>query len=754
MIIRVDEFRHRVQHELSVLVSELQTITSRFGKEEEHAWKSSLPRLAKAFASPGFDLMHLYLQGGSELSLEYQLPAASSWCDVVLLGRGKKGPGAVIIELKDWQTHGDSPGNFPGLVKHHGEFVLHPSDQVRGYVEYCRRFHSAVHDQKAVVNGCVFFTQKTPIQAYTLTPNDALTLEFPCFSFQEADLAEPFPAFIAKTITEPDVEFAGAFERGYYKQDRGFVRQIAGQILKPDESPFVLLDNQRRAFSLCRAQADSALYAQGSIAAKKVIVIEGPPGSGKSVVAAKLWAALATDERLPEGPIVFTSTSASQNSNWAHLFARTAGSVGGAGVVKKATSYTPITTHSLGQLRTKHGSDFLEDASTWRDHLQLIRTCGIPFVHGSRDGEYLVSVVDEAHALINPEHREGRGQYGFVTSLGPQAYHIIRVSQVTIFLLDERQSFRTQENTTVSDLRNWAVELGAEFFTVSLAGHQFRCAGSKEYVDWVEAVLEGESPECCRVRASAWSSRPDRQQLAVEASKIVPFEAEEPVPRVAEAAVDYGHPTKAPSVSSSSSLELRIFDTPAAMESALRERHLQGSTVRLLAPYARPWATRLHAHPHDLPDVMKDFVINYVEDGGKKTWAKVWNHVPNNGSDYSAFIQGREGTRMNSDPLCEVGCPYAVRGFDWDYVGILWLSDLVFDAKAARWFADPGHVHETGFRTLKTKAAKEPARDGPHHQNLLEAVAQCYRILLTRPLRGVYLWFENADTRKFIESVL
>ncbi len=89
------------------------------------------------------------------------------------------------------------------------------------------------------------------------------------------------------------------------------------------------------------------------------------------------------------------------------------------------------------------------------------------------DGEFLVSVVDEAHALINPEHVEGRGQFGFVTGLGPQAYHIMRVSQVTIFLLDERQKFPDAENTSIADIRNWAAELGAEFYTVSLTGHQF-----------------------------------------------------------------------------------------------------------------------------------------------------------------------------------------------------------------------------------------------------------------------------------------
>lgn len=451
MIIEVKEFTQRVNEDLNNLVCELQIVTGRFGDEEADSWRASLPRLANAFSTGGFESLHLYFNGSGALSLEYQLPAASSWCDVVLLGKKNDTPGAVIIELKHWLTSTDTPGSVEGLIQHLGQTLLHPSDQVRGYAEYCRRFHSAVLERGATVKGCVLFTRDTVTKAYQEDPNHELTSSFPCFSLAEEDVSGPFPSFIAETIDTPDLEFATAFETGRYKQDRGFVRQIGDQILDPNNTPFELLDNQRRAFALCKAQVNASLFSSTSKKGKKVIVIEGPPGSGKSVVAAKIWAALATDKRLPEGPIVFTSTSASQNSNWSHLFAESAAEVAGAGVVKKATSYTPITTHKLGNLREHHKDpDLFKDGEQWRKHLKTLRALGTRFENGSNDGEYLVSVVDEAHALINPEHRQGRGQFGFVTGLGPQGYHIMRVSQVSIFLLDPKQSFRTRENTTIS----------------------------------------------------------------------------------------------------------------------------------------------------------------------------------------------------------------------------------------------------------------------------------------------------------------
>jgi DUF2075 family protein len=40
---------------------------------------------------------------------------------------------------------------------------------------------------------------------------------------------------------------------------------------------------------------------------------------------------------------------------------------------------------------------------------------------------------------------------------------------------------------------------------------------------------------------------------------------------------------------------------------------------------------------------------------------------------------------MHTDPLCEVGCPCAVRGFDFDYLGLLWLGDLLWgDGRQSR----------------------------------------------------------------------
>ena len=256
MLITIGEFRSRIETDCSGLVEDLQALTGRYGSEEAHAWESSLGTLSTVFDAPSFQPLHLYFGSRGNLALEYQLPASPSWCDVVLLGEHDTKPAAVIVELKDWVTRGDRPGRYEGLMERQGRQDLHPSDQVRGYTEYCRRFHSAVADYHADVHGCVLFTRDRWASAYSDAPNHDLALRYPIFTVAPEDVNSRFPEFFGSRLSSANEVFATAFAAGRYRQDRGFVAQIGAQILDPRSKVFELLDNQRKAFSICRAIVD------------------------------------------------------------------------------------------------------------------------------------------------------------------------------------------------------------------------------------------------------------------------------------------------------------------------------------------------------------------------------------------------------------------------------------------------------------------------------------------------------------------
>jgi DUF2075 family protein len=746
MLITIEEFRRRVATDTTGLISRLQEETGRYGGEEAQAWESSLTKLSRAFQDRSFQPLHLFFGSRGNLALEYQMPAASSWADVVLLGSYESAPAAVILELKDWTTAADKPGKAEGLVERAGRQELHPSDQVRGYTEYCRRFHSAIEGE-AKLHGCVLFTHQVYTDAYTTAPNEQLARNYPIFTTASEDVTKRFPEFFRTRLTEPDEEFAIRFATGRYRQQRGFVAQIGAQILNPDSSPFELLDNQRRAFALCKAVVDECFLSGSSTKPKKrVVIVKGPPGSGKSAIAARLWASLVTDDRLPEGDVVFTTTSMSQNSNWAYIFDQVA-EEGGQALVRKASIFTPLSTHGLGTLRGVHGATLMSDAAQWRENLQLLRKLGRGFHDGSRDGQNLVTVVDEAHSLINPEHTAGRGQFGFVTTLGPQAYHIIRTSQLAIFLLDPEQGFRERENTTVDDIEKWSQELGAgKLEMINLEGAQFRCAGSAEYVNWLESVLQGAPASRNQVLASAWQ----RDPIAGTAPNIIDFETEVQKRELARAAEEEP-PFRIIRRAYVPGFEFKIVDNPTELEQELRERARQGNSVRLLSSYSREWKTVDAVAPHDLPASMQDFCETYVENGVQNVWSRVWNYVPR-GSDYTAFVRAAAGSKMAEDPLSEVGCPYAVRGFDYDYVGILWLDDLIW--RGHHWEINAATVHERGIARLARLARHEGTQTAPATHELLQRTVQAYRILFTRALKGAYVWIPNEETRRYIQASL
>ncbi|MFZ3376182.1 MAG: DNA/RNA helicase domain-containing protein [Chthoniobacterales bacterium] len=105
---------------------------------------------------------------------------------------------------------------------------------------------------------------------------------------------------------------------------------------------------------------------------------------------------------------------------------------------------------------------------------------------------------------------------------------------------------------------------------------------------------------------------------------------------------------------------------------------------------------------------------------------------------------------MAEDPLCEVGCPYAVRGFDYDYVGVLWLNDLLW--RDDHWEINAATVHERGMANLARQARREKSQTGRATQQVLDRTLRAYRILLTRALKGSYIWIADTETKRYVKG--
>ena len=336
------------------------------------------------------------------------------------------------------------------------------------------------------------------------------------------------------------------------------------------------------------------------------------------------------------------------------------------------------------------------------------------------ENHHFVSIVDEAHALINPI-AEGfctNKTAGWCMQMGPQAYHIIRQSQVSVFFMDGKQSFRDNETTTVNDIISLAEKQGAHVSLVSLSDMQFRCAGSVEYVDWVENIFK-ESP---LKNHNRWNQH----------------------------------------------FYFNVVDNTTEMEDFLKRKKYDNNVVRLLSSYSVDWVSRNSLDEKHSGNPEYDF--DFVNENGVR-FQRHWN----NPKGYEIFVQASRGSMMSVDPLCEVGCPYVVRGFDFDYVGVLWLDDLLW--RNGSWLINFPCAKETANSSsrkaakeelvemlvslgMKKKQAKEVSVAPiykpftPHINAFANNIIQSYRILLTRAVKGVVLYVRDKETREHIRELL
>ena len=170
--------------------------------------------------------------------------------------------------------------------------------------------------------------------------------------------------------------------------------------------------------------------------------------------------------------------------------------------------------------------------------------------------------------------------------------------------------------------------------------------------------------------------------------------------------------------------EFGIVDSPEALESLIRQKAVAGNTARLVAGYCWPWSSQLDA----TGQLAKDVKIEAFE--------RSWNARP----DMTGLPPGvPKADLWAHEPggLEQVGCIYTAQGFEFDYVGVIWGRDLRYE---------PG-TGWVGDRTVSQDRQVRGARDG-----FLALVKSTYRVLLSRGMKGCFVYFQDPETEKFVRS--
>jgi DUF2075 family protein len=396
---------------------------------EVRSWQNSFQYVHKVLAGSA-------VPDDAGVAIEFQIPLTSKRVDLLLSGTDDAGrTNTAVIELKQWDADATEalPGR-DGVVKTYIGGGLrettHPSYQVLSYTQFLRDFNRFIEDADIHVHPMAYL-HNFERSARELLEQDVYRRyveRAPLFLQGEA---RRLRRRLEGLITVGD---GGATIRAIDDSELRPARSLQDAIAEmlDGNDAFTLIDSQKVVFE----QAMELIERSHLDGQKRVLVVEGGPGTGKTVVAVSILA-----QAIQDG---YVAQYTSKNAAPREVYER---KLRGDMLVKE-----------INHLFTGAGS----------------------FVDAAADSLPAV-VADEAHRLNASSNFFGRGEN--------QIMEIINAARCAIFFIDESQRIHIDDIGSVAEIRQHAEALGAELLFAPQLEAQFRCSGSTGYTAWVDDVL-------------------------------------------------------------------------------------------------------------------------------------------------------------------------------------------------------------------------------------------------------------------------
>lgn len=395
------------------------------GASEIRSWQSSLTYMAKVLRDEG-------LPSDAGLAIELHIPQSSKRIDFLLTGHDEyQAKSAVLVELKQWSkataTNKDAivrTAMGGGMVE-----TIHPSYQVWSYAALLEGFNEAVYDKSIEVRPCAYLHNYVSDGVIDSAHYREHTSKAPLFLKGPNELAK-LRNFLKKHISYGDnLEVLYELSNGKIRPSKALAEALGG--LMAGKPEFVLIDDQKAVF-----ESVLAAVTEASAEAPKVLIIEGGPGTGKTVVAINLLVRLTALRLLSKY------------------------------VSKNAAPRKVYESKLVGTIKRSHFSNFFSGSGAFID---------------TDPNTYEALIVDEAHRL-----NEKSGLYG---NLGEnQIKELIDSAKCSIFFIDEDQRVTLSDIGSKKAIRAFAKAKGATVEEYTLSS-QFRCSGSDGYLAWLDDVL-------------------------------------------------------------------------------------------------------------------------------------------------------------------------------------------------------------------------------------------------------------------------
>lgn len=395
---------------------------------EKRSWDNSMQYMYKVLNDDA-------IPSGANVAIEYNIPQTSKRVDFLISGLDDKDKGnVVIIELKQWEKIEKIEG-LDALVKTYVakgmRQVVHPSYQAWSYAALIRDYSETVQDNDILLHPCSY------LHNYEKKEND------PIEDKQYSTYIEKAPVF-----TKGDISILRDFIKKYvikndtknllYEIDNGKIKpskSLQDSILKmvKGNKEFNLIDDQKVVYeNILRIAKNSKNDNK-----KRTVIVEGGPGTGKTVVAINLLSDL---------------TNANQFCQY---------------VSKNQAPRKVFLAKLKGEKKLNSVDNMFRGSGEYTK---------------CRSSIFDTLLVDEAHRL-----NEKSGLY---KNLGEnQIKEIINASKCSVFFIDESQRVTIDDIGSVKEIVKWAKFHNSEVVKFELTS-QFRCNGSDGYLAWLDNLLE------------------------------------------------------------------------------------------------------------------------------------------------------------------------------------------------------------------------------------------------------------------------
>jgi len=170
--------------------------------------------------------------------------------------------------------------------------------------------------------------------------------------------------------------------------------------------------------------------------------------------------------------------------------------------------------------------------------------------------------------------------------------------------------------------------------------------------------------------------------------------------------------------------DFQIVNSPQELYAKIKQKSDEKkSSARLVAGFCWPWS-----NPKADGTLVNDVKIGDFE-------------MPWEGKDGFKLAPGIPPASLwPNDPngVNQIGSIYTIQGFEFDYVGVIIGPDLVYNFENQTWIA------------LREKSADAVVKRSG--EKLVDLLKNTYRVLLTRGMKGCYVYFADKETEKFFKS--